>query len=114
MLNLDEVKNAYIKAAVLHGESTVSGEYEIGNKQVDIMQEAYKVLRKSEEGRNKLKEIMSHNNPNVRTWAAKDCLPYYPNEAEKILENVSKLDDIFGLNAKITLQEWRKGNLKFD
>jgi hypothetical protein len=110
--NLNELKIKYIDAAIIHGKTTMIGDYKLGNKQVLIMHNIYKLLKSSEEGRDILRSIMFENDPSVRTWAARDCLPYFPKEAERVLNEIQKLDNIFGFNAKITLNEWKKGNLR--
>jgi hypothetical protein len=45
-------------------------------------------------------------------WAAYALLPLYTNMCKSILSDLSNQKNILGLTAKITLQEWEKGNLK--
>ena len=69
---------------------------------------------------NRLHELLSlldHEHPQVRFRAAERTLLSFPNIAEKVLVELSKLRGIqfgqIGFVSQITIQEWKKGNLKF-
>ena len=114
MSELKKLKDKFILAASKHGDATNSGDYKLGNKQVDIIDSSYKELVKTIEGRESLRDLMSNPNLSVKLWAASVCLPFFTIEAEKVLSNVSKDASLIGSSAEITLREWKKGNLKFD
>jgi len=62
-----------------------------------------------------LKNLFNHENAAVRCNAAFALLPFDTFEAEKVLEELAMQRGSFiYLEARMTLQEWRKGNLKFD
>lgn len=113
MKNIDELKNIFIKAAVIHGEATETGNHKVANKQYDIIVNVYKELQKNEGGTRELQQLMYYKNPSVQSWAASYCLQFYPDEAKKVLQNVQENGGLVGFSAKITLREWEKGNLTF-
>jgi hypothetical protein len=47
----------------------------------------------------------------VRSWAATHTLAFAPEKAEPVLQALTKESGVVGLDAKFTLQEWRKGTL---
>ena len=62
-----------------------------------------------------LRNLYNHENIAVRCNAAFALLPFDAVEAEKVLEELAiQRGDFVYLEARMTLQEWRKGNLKFD
>ena len=62
-----------------------------------------------------LRSLFVHENIAVRCNAAFALLPFDTLEAEKVLEELSMQRGSFVyLEARMTLQEWRKGNLNFD
>jgi hypothetical protein len=60
-----------------------------------------------------LLSLLDHPSNAVRAWAAFHALEFAPQEAEPVLEDLSKIPGIEGLDSEITLREWRKGTLKF-
>lgn len=61
-----------------------------------------------------LKPLMYHEHDAVKCEIAIELLPFYTEEAEKVLEELScKRGNLTYSTAKLTLQEWRKGNIKF-
>ena len=62
-----------------------------------------------------LRNLYSHENIAVRCNAAFAVLPFDTVDAEKILEELAtQRGSLVYLEARMTLQEWRKGTLKFD
>jgi hypothetical protein len=112
MDQLEEIKNRYIDATTIHGGATLSGDYKLGNKQIDIINDAYNILHRTEEGKKILKELMSYPNSGVQLWAATHSLPYVPEEAKKILNEIHSKNDLIGFSAGVTLKEWENGKLK--
>ena len=56
--------------------------------------------------------LHDHENPYVRLWAAGYTLSLPNSGAEEVLVALSSIR-VIGFDARMTLQEWRKGNLKF-
>ena len=63
---------------------------------------------------NELKNVLYSDKEAVRYFAASMSLSFFPDEAEEVLTEITKSKGFYSFNAKITLQEWRKGNIKFD
>ena len=103
-------------AAIAHGEATNEGNYKEINKQYNILRKIY-ILFKNNQGLalRELPQLISHENIYVKLWASAHALALNINvsDAEKSLETISKRTDVIGFEAKMTLKEWQKGNLKF-
>ena len=113
-LNLIQI---FEKNAIKQYEALEKGNARIANKCFNNLNSIIKELYKNKELET-LKILLSHNNINVRCQAAIALLIVEPERAEKELEKISlcvglKTGTIAGI-AKMTLQEWRKGNIKFD
>lgn len=111
---LEELKNTFINAAILHGEATETGDYKLGNKQYAVIANAYRKLKDQKNGIEILHKLMNHKNISVQSWAASYLLKTHTEEAKKVLQSVADKHGLVGFSAKMTLQEWEKGNLKFD
>jgi hypothetical protein len=110
--SLDEVVSRYVEAAAAHHDATVTGDFERGNPQHDIVASAYRELRRR--GSEKvLLPLLEHANPGVRAWAGAHALEFAPDEGERVLEALTEEPGIEGFNAEMTLQTWREGTLKF-
>lgn len=109
---LSKLKIIYIDSASRHGEANKEGKYRSGNKFADTLFVLNRNLRSSEEGRLLLKDLMYHNNISVRSWAAYSSLPFFTAEAIDVLKKIIKDDNYESFNCEITLNEWKKGNLK--
>jgi hypothetical protein len=111
---IDELLDAYEQAAVIAGKATESGDYKANNKAVDTIQAVYAELRsRGPEARRALLGLLGHEDPGVRLWAASHALDFSPGDGEPVLEELCSVGQLLGFSAKTTLQEWRKGNLKF-
>jgi len=99
------------ESAMLHGESTLSGDYKLCNKHYECIIRCIEYLYDNKEA-DTLKPFLDNKNTSVRMWAAYALLPLYTNMCKSILSDLSNQKNILGLTAKITLQEWEKGNLK--
>lgn len=105
--------NKFVNACTLKGEYEEIGDSKNGNKQYKIIHSIYLLLKK-ENRLEELIELLDHENPYVRSWAAGYTLQIFPLRAEKILEELTDIKSKpVGFNAEMTLREWRKGNLKF-
>ncbi|MCO5050790.1 MAG: DUF2019 domain-containing protein [Verrucomicrobiae bacterium] len=117
-----ETKNAdvgmllklYVEAAVAHYCATEKGDYRTANRQHDVVAAAYRELRgRGIEAQRSLLVLLDHPNEAVRAWAAAHALEFAPDEGEPILQSIAKGSGVCKLNATITLDEWKKGALKF-
>ena len=68
---------------------------------------------KNENAIDSLLYLLSNPSIGVRMWAASYLLPTHEKEGVETLEKIVKRTDIHSLTAETTLNEWRKGKLKF-
>lgn len=100
--------NLFEKNAIIQGEAIISGNYKICNKTHDIIMKCINFLKKKNK-MDLLLPYLEHKNVSVRYIAASALLPLYTKESKKTLKWIRKKDkSIIGLNAEITLDEWRK------
>lgn len=110
-MNTDLYK--FASACTLKGEYEEIGDSKNGNKQYKTINSIYLLLKK-ENRLDELLELLDHENPYVRSWAAGYILQISPLRAEKTLEELANIKSRpVGFNAEMTLREWKKGNLKF-
>lgn len=106
----------FVNACFKEYEYQSLGDSKNSNKQGRIIISICIQLKKE----NRLHELLSlldHKHPQVRFRAAERTLLSFPDRAERVLVELSKLRGIqfgqIGFVSQITLQEWKKGNLKF-
>jgi len=104
----------FAEACIAKGECEEIGDSKKGNKQYKTIHTIYLLLK--EEGRlDELLELLDHDNPYVRSWAAGYTLQISPKKAKEVLIELSKIKGRpVAFNSEMTLREWRKGNLNFD
>lgn len=110
VIELNSNLSNFVEMCEKKAELENSGNWETGNQLYNRIIAIYNELETS--GREKdLLELLDYKNPWVRLWAATFMLKVDSKKAEQVLEELSTLKFV-GFDAKITLQEWRKGNLK--
>ena len=115
MMKITDIQLAleiFEEACVLHIEATKNGDYKTGNKCHSRIMQAIAFL-KSENAIGNLKDYLSHPDVGVRLWSASFWLPIDEEEGINILQDISNGSGIISLMAETTIQEWKKGNLKF-
>lgn len=104
----------YASAAIQHGESTLNGDYNAGNRAFDRIIKIYRSLKsEGPAGQRNLQALFTHPHKSVRIWAVTHTLEVSPEESEKVLEEETAGDGILEFNARMTLDQWRKGTLEF-
>jgi hypothetical protein len=105
----------YAEAAAAHGQGSWDGNYKKANRNYDIVANIRReLMERGEEGRMALLELLNHPDPHVRTSAAAYALQFAPERAEAVLVEVGQSDvGIVSFTAEMTLEQWRKGELKF-
>jgi hypothetical protein len=103
----------YIKNAILNGDCTERGDYKKVNESYHKIESLYKKMKEVDSDLTFLRPLLKYDNGSVRLWSATYLLPLRTKEAEKVLEELSKKNGFVAFDAKMTLQEWKKGNLKF-
>lgn len=112
--SIDSLVKANAEAAAAHGETDLTGDYEKGNREYDVLAAIYRELRaRGHHAQLYLLELLNDGNPYVRGWAASHSLEFAPEQGELVLTELTRCGGITGFNAEMTLEEWRKGSLKF-
>lgn len=96
------------KAAFLHGQATLLGEYKIANKEYKNISKASLFLRKNDLV-STLEKFLSVDNISIRLWAASYLLDVNESKALATLSDIIDSDtSILGFNAKMIMEEWKK------
>ncbi len=112
--SIADLLKIYVAAATARGEATEDGDYRAGNKQHDVIVAAYREFRaRGPEAQRSLLGLLDHPNESVRGMAASHALEFAAEEGAPVLELIAKSESIHGFTARITLEEWKKGTLKF-
>lgn len=115
MRSLENIIDEYLKACMKGEEAQERGDSKTYNKQQRVIQKIRKELKaNSKYGLGKLLPFLEHQNRFVKLETAISVVPIQPDIAKKILLELSDTKGLTGFNAKMTLSEWEKGNLKFD
>ena len=119
MKNIKAILEQYKKAATIYGIATQKGDHKTVNKQATILKLIYEKLKNNPDiQRVVLNELIQDKNLTIRSWAAAHCLglKIKTEQAEQILENISKRKDvgIISFDAETTLSLYKKqGYLNF-
>ena len=74
----------------------------------------YRELRaRGKTAQNALLPLMTDPDDAVRGWSAAHALEFAPEQAEPVLTALADSRGVSAFSAKMTLREWRKGNLSF-
>ena len=103
----------FIQSAIGEAEAEVEGNPKkadkFGKKMREIAISLYKADRIEE-----LEILLTHENPSVRGNAAIKLLPFATEKAEDVLQELAEKSGLsIYFVARNTLEEWRKGNIKF-
>ncbi len=109
---MQQLIEEYTQLAIQHGAATESGDYKTGNRVYDEIQDLFQKIVAARM-RKELLPLLDHEQPAVRLKAAFHTLATDPKRAEASLESVAKEGPpLVSFTAKMTLKEWRNGNLK--
>ena len=112
--SIEELADGYRRAASAHGQATHAGDHETANRHHDMVAAIYRELRaRGRSAQEALLPLMQDSDDAVRSWAASHALEFAPEQAESVLNVLAEGRGISAFNAKMTLREWRKGNLSF-
>ena len=105
MLSIDD----YIRAAVSHGEATLSGDFRKANRQYGILSGYYSQIKDDPAALEIFSTLLSHDNVSVRIWSAAYLLPHNSLMAVRVLKEISKGEGIMAFNAKMVLENMTHG-----
>jgi hypothetical protein len=112
---LEEIIEEYVNTCLKSDESLETGDYKTGNKCYKVIQKIRNELKSNTDyGIEKLEYLLGHPNEYVRLTTAVSFLPINPQKAEEVLSEISSKRGLNAFTAKMTLEEWHKGNIKFD
>jgi hypothetical protein len=108
-----ELKTEYRECAAEHGKATLSGDYEAANRSYDkLLALVPKIRAYGPEGEAALLELSRDSNDAVACWSATHALLFDEARALEVLGRISKKAGPIGFNAKMVIQQWKKGELK--
>jgi hypothetical protein len=106
-----EALSRFEDAAIKHADAIEQGNHKAANKNCDLIIKVANFL-KSESKLDLLTEFLTHSSDGVKVWAATYLLSINAEMAINVLEQIAKETGSRAFAAKITLKEWREGNLK--
>lgn len=111
MIEIEELVRDYREAAV---KTDTTRNPRQQHRWFDRLHKTYKALRSSEQGRQRLVELLDDGDMSVRCWAAAHSLDYVSERARRILEIIRDDNGPCSMSAKYTLIEYDAGRLTFD
>ena len=107
--DVNKLTNEYVENAVIHGETTLSGDFKKGNKATKKLFKIEAIMKENTEiAREMLNVLLEHENISVLSWAAADALDlkYRAEEAEQLLKKIARMSDIgiLRLDAEMSLE----------
>ena len=114
LCSVEELLRMLEARAKVRGPELEKGLRSRSNAQVTIMAKLLiEILRRGDSGRQGILELLNSDNPHVRSWAAFLALEFDPATAEHVLQEISdNYQRGLRSEARITLAQWRKGQLK--
>jgi len=104
----------YENATSAHAKASELGDYRTANREYRTIAAVYSELRaRGLSAQQKLLRFLNHPDPHVRVMAAAHALDFDPEKGEPILTELSLSRGVWALNARMSLEEWRKGRLTF-
>ncbi|MEZ6003945.1 MAG: DUF2019 domain-containing protein [Planctomycetota bacterium] len=107
------LESAYERAAAAQGAAGDNGDYRKANAAYDEVSRVLKEVRRlPDRGMELLTRLARNENPHVRLWAATHLLPLDEVMALAVLSALTSEPPFCGINAEMTIQEWKAGRLK--
>lgn len=109
--NKDEAIKAIIESSQMHAQASQTGDYKTANKNYHVINKAVVYLIENG-GIEKLKELLTYTDVSVKVWVASYLIKQDDQQAVSVLEEIAfKSIPFHSSDARLVLQEWRKGNL---
>lgn len=111
-VNIEETIASYVESACKYGEFIGCGNYEYASKHFAVNQKAFeKLLISGKPGRRALINLLDHKNSYVRMSASIHLLNTRTNEPLVVLKEIIYDAGFHGINARIVLEDYKKGNI---
>jgi hypothetical protein len=107
-----ELVKAYRQAAKEHSEATEKGEHVHANEAAELIALIYSEVRRRGV-QSKLLPLLFDASLGVQLWSASHALEFSSNDGEAVLRRLSAAGGLVGLDAEMTLKEWRANRLRF-
>jgi len=104
----EKLKEKFISKSIEHGEVYCMGEYKKANRLHKNVTKIYHEICE----RNYIEllyEFINHKEESVQIWGATFLLKHDSDIAIKKLNDLTQLSSIYGLDAKTTIDMWKKG-----
>lgn len=99
--------------AINQGKALEEGDFKKANKAYSKIHNNYIILKEQDKV-NDLIVLLEHESPYVKLWAARYLLKTSTKRSEKVLQKLGELKGIsVTFDARMTLSEWKQGNLHF-
>lgn len=109
-----DTQDNFVKAIIIYGKETDLGNSHKINRAFDKFTKIYVDLKQNKDVTiSLLNQYLNHENDYVSMICASFLLEFEENKAVKKLDEISKKNGFCAFEAKITLEEWEKGALKF-
>lgn len=114
--SVEEAVSVIEESSIIRGAATIKGDAKTGNKYVPIQNRALVYLY-DHDSLAALEPLLSHNDFNVRQFAAYALLPLYEERCKEVLSEIAngdrKIYEIQSFNAEMTLLWWDIGELRY-
>jgi hypothetical protein len=110
--NLDDAINQFRESCQKYGFYSVKCDSKLANKNYFLIKNAVDFIRENN-GEELLKVFLTSDCNWTKLWASTFLLKHFEQESILVLEDIeSKCIPAISFDAKMVLQEWKKGNLK--
>lgn len=104
----------FADAAAAYGHALEDAKPRFANKAYDVKASIYRELRsRGIDAQRSLLSLLDHRDRYVRCAAGTYALDFDPRAAEPVLQALEKLRGFAGHDASMTLEMWKKGELRF-
>lgn len=112
---IDQLLEDYKIAANTHRVASREGDHERANQASERLASVVRELRnRTEKERAAFLDLLDDPNVEIRGWAAAHALEFAPDRAEQVLEQIAAgAKSLEEFSARMVLQEWRAGRLRF-
>ncbi len=109
-----QLVGTYREAAKLHGEASERGDHKVADESAKLIAAIYAEIRdRGFSVQHELLPMLHDPDPGIRLWSAAHTLEFSSKDGEAALELLSARGSLTGFSAKMTLEQWRTGKLRF-
>lgn len=106
---MDKIINRYAQAAIKYGEAQSKGRVKLAKTQNESMKKLRDHIKLHKDYTlDSLAVLLEHENEYVRLKAAFGLIAVMPDDAERVLQELTTLDSPAAKEAQMTLKIWKK------